>query len=80
MPRVTNPIISGDQALGNVISLGQSTELVLGAQLQPLVALPLKYARVPSFSRKAGGPDNTRKFPFFGTQTTFHIHFQTRRL
>ena len=78
MPRVANSIISGDQALGNVTSLGQSTELVLGAQLQPLVALPFKYARGPSFPRKAGGPESFHFF--FGTQATFHIYFQTRRL
>ena len=80
MPRVANSIISGDQALGNVTSLGQSTELVLGAQLQPLVALPVKHARGPSFPRKSGGPESFRFFFFFGTQATFHIYFQTRRL
>ena len=79
MPRVANSIISGDQALGNVTSLGQSTELVLGAQLQPPVALPFKYARGPSFPRKAGGTESFHFF-FFGTQATFHIYFQTRRL
>lgn len=81
MPRVANSITSGDQALGNVKSLGQSTELVLGAQLQPLVALPFKHARVPSFSRKAGGPDTMQKLPFFWNIGNFsHLFPNTQTL
>lgn len=71
MPRVANSITSGDQALGNVTNLGQSTELVLGTQLQPLVALPFKHARDLSFSRKAGGPDTMRKLRFFWNTGNF---------